>query len=1010
MYKGKVIGGRAMRRSALAIALAMGMLGADGALAQSNASGVIFGRAAPAPGTTVHLENLDTGLSRDIALDNEGRYRASSVPVGRYKVTLLRDGQTVETRDNVQVAVGTGAEVSFTAATAAASQLEGVQVTASALPAIDVSSVDSRTVFTAEQLQKLPVAQNVNAAALLAPGNVASDSRYGNAISMGGASAAENQYYINGFPVTNPLTGLGFTSLPFDAIDQEQVFTGGYGAEYGRSTGGVVNIITKRGGNTWKAGGQVLWSPESLSASPRNIYYPRNGTASDGRIYQNRRDNTADSMQYGAYISGPLIKDKLFLYLSGQFNRDIGTNRRTVTEGTEWNTDSRIRRWLGKLDWNISDNHILEFTGLGEASQETDQSYNYDYATDTKGSYRGQYYRKNMGTAGSSPGGEAYIVKYTGYLTDNLTVNALWGKSKADHVETLSGAGGATCPTISDVRGLPAGQTVRGCDPVAGFVARQRVPGADDLTYARRLDVEYRIGDHDLRAGIDNQTLSSYSGVTTVGGEQWTYTVRPEDGLLPGFPETVVAPGANLVERTVISNEGSVRVVQEAQFIEDHWQVSDRWMVYLGLRNEQFKNYNTDGEVYVKQRHQLAPRLGVTWDVFGDSTLKLYANAGRYHLAVPANVAIRGAGPQTFTNQYFTYTAVDPTTGAPVNPVAISQVHFANGADGTAPDPKTLSKKGLSAYYQDEYILGGDWQFRPNWVVGAKATYRKLKSIIDDFCDARPFLNYAAANGIALTNPAFTEYETNGSPCLLFNPGSGGDFLVDTTGNGDLQTFHLSGKDLGFPHLKRNYLALNLYLEHQFADNFYAKVDYTWSHSYGNSEGLLLSDIGQVDPSVTQTWDFPELMQGANGPLPNDRRHQLRLLGYWQATPEWMFNTVATFVSGRPKNCLSTSPDDPYGYGSNFFFCNGEPSARGSAGRLPWTYNINLGAEYRPAWADHKLAFTADVFNVLNQQRVQSRIDAAQTGSGGVNTSYRRVLSYSDPRYVRLGVRYDFTL
>jgi hypothetical protein len=989
----------------------MGLFGSgiESVFAQSNASGVIFGRAVAAPGTTVHLENLDTGLARDISVDADGRYRASSLPVGRYRVTLQRDGQTVDTRENVQVAVGTGAEVSFASVTGVR-QLEGVSVTASALPAIDVSSVDSRTVFTSTQLQKLPVAQNVNAAALLAPGNVAGDSRYGNAISMGGASAAENQYYINGFPVTNPLTGLGFTSLPFDAIDQEQVFTGGYGAEYGRSTGGVVNIITKRGGNTWKVGGEAVWAPDTLSASPRSIHYPVNGSPIDGTVYQDRRDNVSTSTQYGVYLGGPLIKDRLFMYLTGQFNREIGTNRRPVTEATEWNTDARAKRWLGKIDWNINDSNILEFTALGENTDENDQVYNYDYATSTKGGYRGNYYRKNMGTANSSPGGRAGIVKYTGYITDNLTVNALWGKSKADHVETLSGLGGVDCPTISDVRAVSSDQLRKGCSPVGAFLARQRVPGSNDLTYARRLDVEYRLGSHDLRAGIDNQTLNSFSGVVTVGNQQWTYTDVPADGLLPGFPEAVVPPGANITQRTVVSNQGAVSVAQEAQFIEDHWQFSDRWMAYIGLRNEQFKNYNTDGVVYVKQRHQLAPRLGITWDAFGDSTLKVYANAGRYHLAVPANVAIRGAGPQTFTNQYFTYTGVDPASNAPLGLVPISEVHFANGADGTAPDPATLSKKGLSAYYQDEYILGADWQVAPNWVLGAKGIYRNLKSIIDDFCDARPILAYAAANGIALTNPAFTEYQTNGSPCLLFNPGTGGDFLVDTTGNGDMQTFHMNADQLGYPKLKRKYLALNLYLEHQFADNFYAKFDYTWSHSFGNSEGLLLSDIGQVDPSVTQTWDFPELMRGSNGPLPNDRTHQLRAFGFWQATPEWLFNSVVTITSGRPKNCLSTAPDDPYGYGSNFFYCNGEPSSRGAAGRLPWTYNINLGTEWRPAWGNSNLAFTADVFNVLNQQREQSRIDAAQTGSGAVNASYRRVLSYSDPRYVRVGVRYDFSL
>src|SRR5690606_7334288 len=127
------------------------------------------------------------------------------------------------------------------------------------------------------------------AAVMLAPGAVMADARYGNAVSLGGSSAAENQYYINGFPVTNPLTGLGATTLPFNAIEQEQVFTGGYGAQYGRSTGGVVNIITKRGTNTWQAGGMVSYEPRALKATRRIRYRPGDGTQLDSRNLRSAR-------------------------------------------------------------------------------------------------------------------------------------------------------------------------------------------------------------------------------------------------------------------------------------------------------------------------------------------------------------------------------------------------------------------------------------------------------------------------------------------------------------------------------------------------------------------------------------------------------------------------------------------------------------------------------------------------------------------------------------------------
>src|SRR3546814_11754409 len=85
---------------------------------------------------------------------------------------------------------------------------------------------------------------------------------------------------------------------------------------------------------------------------------------------------------------------------------------------------------------------------------------------------------------------------------------------------------------------------------------------------------------------------------------------------------------------------------------------------------------------------------------------------------------------------------------------------------------------------------------------------------------------------------------------------------------------------------------------------------YVWSKNYGDSEGMLKSDIGQTDPSVTQDWDFPELMIGSRGYLPNDRRHQIKAYGYWQMNPEWLFGSSLQIASGRPKNCIGNPPGD----------------------------------------------------------------------------------------------------
>lgn len=77
---------------------------------------------------------------------------------------------------------------------------------------------------------------------------------------------------------------------------------------------------------------------------------------------------------------------------------------------------------------------------------------------------------------------------------------------------------------------------------------------------------------------------------------------------------------------------------------------------------------------------------------------------------------------------------------------------------------------------------------------------------------------------------------------------------------------------------------------------------------------------------------------------------------------------------------------------------------------MPWTWQPDLSAQYRPAFAAYKLAFTADIFNVFSQQRTLSTYEQSQTGSGGANPKYLRTISYQTPRYLRLGARYDFSL
>jgi hypothetical protein len=260
MNKHDILRGALPRRTALALALGIGFSGL--AFGQAT-TGSIFGQVPAGSADTVIIKNT-TGLTRQVSVGASGRYNVDALPLGTYTVTVQHDGQTIDSRSDVVLRVGAGTEVSFGASSDNAQNLSAVTVTANALPAIDVSSVDSRTVITSRELAQLPIARSAEAIALLAPGVIGASGYFtgtttGNtgAVSFGGSSATENAYYINGFNTTDPLSAIGGLTLPYGAIDQQEILSGGYGAAYGRSDGGVISQVGKRGTNEWHFGGLV---------------------------------------------------------------------------------------------------------------------------------------------------------------------------------------------------------------------------------------------------------------------------------------------------------------------------------------------------------------------------------------------------------------------------------------------------------------------------------------------------------------------------------------------------------------------------------------------------------------------------------------------------------------------------------------------------------------------------------------------------------------------------------
>jgi hypothetical protein len=1030
---------RARRRSlSLAIAVGLGIVSAA-SFAQSTVGGV-YGTADA--GAQVTAVNNGSGLSRSATVGSDGRFNISSLPPGDYKITSTNGGQN--TTRTITIVAGQGFNLNLAAPAAAAGgaqDLTTVSVTANALPPIDITSSQTNTVLTADQIKQLPLARNQTAVALLAPGATKGDSAFGNLASFGGASVAENSYYVNGFNVTNFFQSLTYAQVPFEAIDQEEIQDGGYGAEYGNSTGGVISVNTKRGTNEWKGGIDFTWNPYQLQANQPNIYLQNGALNQNNRhnsnyvIGNNGSGNATDfGQRWNAWLGGPLIKDKLFMFALVGGTRTADEHYGDATGGGSYNkTTIKDPRYLVKLDWNINESNILEYTGFSDTSTTQQSIYGYNYDDNGqphRGDYLGQQYDKT--------GGMNNILKYTSYITDDFTISAQYGKSTNKRVERATTADGTVeeydgniynavnspgCPTIVDQRSPVVAGSVPAA-PHCSFTSAGELttPNGEDKRNAGRIDFEYHIGDHELKAGWARDHFTTDTGTAYEGGSVYTYQPIPEDilGHTPG-----IDPADNVVKQAVFATGAKVGITQKSYYLQDNWHITDNFVARIGVRNDGFNNTNSLGQTYVSQVHSWQPRLGFSWDVHGDSTLKVYGSAGDYSLPLDGNVALRGAAASLYQIRYFSYTGIDPVTGAPTGLGPVSDAYaaanparavtqYANGEAGVVPNPGAVATKDLKPFKQREFILGAEQQVA-DWTFGAKAIYRKILTGVDDSCDFRPIA--AAANaqyGLNLDTTSLSPAAANVPGCYIFNPGSSVTLRTPVDATGTLYDIHLPGSAVGEPSYKRSYMAMQLTAERNFDNTWYMKASYVWSHTRGNSEGGVDSANGQADTGTTELFDYPEIMAGSNGYLPNDRKHTFKIYGAWQINNQWLVGANGILQTGRPENCYGLNPIDGTigGYGGGaYLYCSGMIVKRGSVGRTPTYWNIDLNATYKPEWAKG-VTISANVFNIFNKQHTTSINEVGEDNNGNSlsDTTYKIPTSFQQPRYVQLSAEYDFSL
>ena len=943
------------------------------AFAEDGTSGTLNGKVlsssgASISGAAVSVSSTSTGVSRSGVTASDGSISMPLLAIGTYNVSISAGGYTT-LDDSVRIRLG-NTSYNFVLSSG---DMEEMVVTAGARQVKDFDSTTTGiSVDVDELINTTPIARNITAIQLLAPGTQSGDSAFGNLASIGGSSPAENVYIVNGLNTTNFRNFTGSSSVPFEFYEQVEVKTGGYQAEFGKATGGVVNAVTKSGSNDWEFGFNVSYTPDSLIEDKPDTYTNRNNL------------DERDFMETNVWVSGPIIKDMLFFYLL--VNPEDDEYLDTVqTQQYVYKKDETF--FGGKLDFYAGDKIHLEYTYFNDDAQNVEDTYSYDASTGATSLVGPSFY---------NIGGENHIGKASFLITDNLTAAITYGSN--EYNRTTSGAGDSipACYLHPSSPNNP-GSGWLPCGDATNF----SISVGDDEREIIRYDVDYYLGKHHIRLGFEEEELTANDSTINSGGVYYMYFNSPS---YASFTGNSVAGQPYARVRTYESG-GTFETNQEVLYLQDSWQVNDQLMVNAGIRRSSYDNKNSNGETFVKTEDQDAMRLGVTYDIDGDGNRKIFASYGEYYLPIAANTNIRMAGGETYIHDFYEVTADQHGS---VSPVLGAQVNSTVYGDGSVPDTRSTTDNSLEPMYQEEIILGYAQTLESGMLegfdLGITFTTRDLASTIEDVAIDAAVLAYCDANGITVTdtgNSCADEW-TGFHQYVLTNPGSDMNVYLPELGT----TVDLSAADLNYPEVSREYKAIAIALDRPFDGDWGLKASYTWSSTKGNYEGTVKSDNGQDDAGITQDFDQPGLTDGSYGYLPNHRRHLLKVFGTKAINDKLTFGMAFRAESPRKFGCIGTHPTDVFAsaYGDSSWYCEGKLTPRASAFESDTITTLDALLSYR---FSERLIFRLDMFNVLDSQAVTDMNEYGESG-GAPNPNYQLPVNFQAPRKVRLGMQFDF--
>ena len=576
-----------------------------------------------------------------VTTDSRGSFRLLAVPAGTYTVSVRAIGYRAVLYEQVVVALGRNTTIGTVTMQPLTLQLADLVVTSRIAP-IDLTTASSGTNLRAGELDRLPLDRSMNSLISLAPQatyqspdiNVRSEG-----VNIAGGSVWDNAYFVDGINVTNPAANAGGINLPYNFVQEVQVKTGGYEAEYGRAMGGIVNVVTPSGGNTFHAELFSFYTGSGLRTTP--LY---------GRV-QTHLDDYAE-YDVGASVGGPIKRDRLWFFAA--FNPLI--DRRDASyPGIAAQADKETQyRFAGKLNWQPQPSTHVVLTTSG------DPGVHVGVAPDGRPSV---VLNPEVVLARIDEGGKS-IALTADHMAGNgtlLSATLSRGTYRDDHSPTTTL--GATAPNFTDVNGATSGGY--------GGTAYNHLGRSTAMA-----SITVPHGAHTAKFGAEyeNNTLeiATTEGVGQVGG------------FIGQDPTT----GDYFWSRSSGFSDVGNRVL--TTYAQDSWILSPSLRLNAGLRWDG-QWWVGSGTVRQSITDQFAPRVAIVLTPSRGGREKFFASAGRFYEQVPVGglPIFYGSGTSVIT-RYHHDPRVDSTGGSIYITQPFGGVSEAPGLRGEYHDAATL--------------------------------------------------------------------------------------------------------------------------------------------------------------------------------------------------------------------------------------------------------------------------------------------------------------------------------